>query len=695
MNAITVFFPRLDQFGRLLLVFLCCITFSCKEIEEPLHLPQPGGEWLIFQLANFHVPKINSDETNFHGTIGGHPIVLWRMPGDNLIFIIPDIGEGPAQLKVQIGNQQRVWNLELRDMTHNTEENITLKNFIDSNIKLLEAIRTRDEFKNLAEDYAKWYEFFVQKLSLLTSEEVHFLNGILNFYSQDELFYNLRASFELSCINGPGSDLQFITSKLSYRGSSHLYYYSYLPSSPFHQAVLAGLGLGIWLEYVLMEYYADQTLKCPILRNIEFIELNSKNTLSEEKENILEAGENVSISFIGVFKPLSLADISDPDIHIFRFMEAFSQKNQLSVEFAALIHHYRQSYHKDLPKLPPIPLIKPSNVTVINRGPLINLYYPMRVVIDNPAVRMVDLIIDSETMSFRLESLNGQPQLFNLLCAIIAWESNYITELPILLNTSCPVLVDVLLVGREHIADVRFAQEPYQIRWSNGMIGDRVNNLSPGNYGLSFTDANGCGKEIEFILPEFDKMEDIEGNSYETVKIGNTWWMAENLRTSKLSDGTDIQHITDNNIWSSTQQPAFSWLNNDSGNDMKFGKLYNNYAACCNICPEGWRVPGFDDYRNLIAAIGEESAGKIRSAKGWTTPIRPSTNEYGLDVLPSGYRSGDTGNFEDGEIAILWWNKKDYLQIPEHIIVDAQYNSVRTGFTKNLRYGYSVRCVRD
>jgi len=50
------------------------------------------------------------------------------------------------------------------------------------------------------------------------------------------------------------------------------------------------------------------------------------------------------------------------------------------------------------------------------------------------------------------------------------------------------------------------------------------------------------GISFSNVVPTFDSITDIDGNTYLTVAYGDTEWMTENLTTTTYSDGTSISH---------------------------------------------------------------------------------------------------------------------------------------------------------
>ncbi len=83
-----------------------------------------------------------------------------------------------------------------------------------------------------------------------------------------------------------------------------------------------------------------------------------------------------------------------------------------------------------------------------------------------------------------------------------------------------------------------------------------------------------CGEEetVEPTKPETSTMVDVDGNVYVTVKIGNQWWMAENLKVTHFRNGDPISNISDGQQWSGLQTPAYAVF---EGNNAAPGLLYN------------------------------------------------------------------------------------------------------------------------
>lgn len=115
---------------------------------------------------------------------------------------------------------------------------------------------------------------------------------------------------------------------------------------------------------------------------------------------------------------------------------------------------------------------------------------------------------------------------------------------------------------------------------------------------------------------QIKSLKDIDGNVYKTVTISNHVWMAENLKTTKYNDGTDIPLVTDDKQWQK-YEPSYCWYNNDvAENKDIYGALYNWYVANTNkLCPIGWHVPNFDELKSLVIFSAIDSLSGVNLKK--------------------------------------------------------------------------------
>lgn len=129
---------------------------------------------------------------------------------------------------------------------------------------------------------------------------------------------------------------------------------------------------------------------------------------------------------------------------------------------------------------------------------------------------------------------------------------------------------------------------------------------------------------------------DSDGNSYKTVKIGDQIWMAENLRTTKLNDGSEIPYYY---LGSAPFVSYYLWYENNKKYDSLYGKLYNQYAVHTGkLAPKGWHIPSDEDWLKLITYLGGASVagGKMKVNYNWVSPNVGASNSSEFSAYGAG-----------------------------------------------------------
>lgn len=195
---------------------------------------------------------------------------------------------------------------------------------------------------------------------------------------------------------------------------------------------------------------------------------------------------------------------------------------------------------------------------------------------------------------------------------------------------------------------------------------------------------------------------DIDGNIYHTLKIGNQFWLIENLKVTRFRNGDKIPNVTENTDWASSSSEAYCCYDNDTSNTDSYGYLYNWHTINDNriICPKGWHIPTLKEWKELEEYLG---GGKLAFDKmkepgtsHWKTSNESASNDSGFTSLPSGFRLYN-GNFDEIGINAPWWTsteKDSQFAYPYAVIGGTDIHRLKSnGFSKNV--GFPVRCLKD
>ncbi len=195
---------------------------------------------------------------------------------------------------------------------------------------------------------------------------------------------------------------------------------------------------------------------------------------------------------------------------------------------------------------------------------------------------------------------------------------------------------------------------------------------------VSFTTLFNCGIQT---------VTDIDGNTYNTIKIGSQCWFKKNLEVLSYSDGSSI--VSD--WW---------YYNNDSNLNSVFGKLYDWHAVnnSHGLCPIGWHVPSDAEWTTLTNFLGGETVagGALKSITGWGSTNVGATNSSGFTALPGGYRrSGSTVTFYGAGSGGNWWTSTEDVLGTSYYRYLGYDNSAVFISTWNMDHALSIRCLQN
>jgi uncharacterized protein (TIGR02145 family) len=183
---------------------------------------------------------------------------------------------------------------------------------------------------------------------------------------------------------------------------------------------------------------------------------------------------------------------------------------------------------------------------------------------------------------------------------------------------------------------------------------------------------------------------DLDGNSYQTVQIGTQCWMQSNLKTSKYRNGDNIPI----GVHSSG---SYTVYNNNSNNNLIYGKLYNYYAVedTRGICPTGWHVPTENEWQSLPDGGSLKSMLTQPSIGGWNFPNQGANNLSGFSALPGGAFSVQYGHNGLGLSGTWWSSTITQNSYPRYYTLNWDYPTLYQFNNWWQNYGASIRCIKD
>ena len=213
-------------------------------------------------------------------------------------------------------------------------------------------------------------------------------------------------------------------------------------------------------------------------------------------------------------------------------------------------------------------------------------------------------------------------------------------------------------------------------------------------------------------------IDERDGQTYKTIKIGTQTWMAENLNYASLqpTDRLDSTSFCYENepfncekdgrlyLWSAVMDSAATW--SDNGKGCGYGVVCSPTFPVRGVCPAGWHVPNRDEVMELLDAVGGVDVAGDMLISEYSGCI-DEVDLYGFSFRPTGRKRSEGYYDDDGEYGYMWTTTDDYWNSDEFFLKNnepfelvaafslskAGGNLGMHGYYKNT--GYPVRCIKD
>jgi len=204
-------------------------------------------------------------------------------------------------------------------------------------------------------------------------------------------------------------------------------------------------------------------------------------------------------------------------------------------------------------------------------------------------------------------------------------------------------------------------------------------------------------------------VDERDGQTYNTVKIGDQVWMAENLNYAYLqsTDELDSSSFCYNDsasycekygrlyLWSAAMDSAGVWSTNGKG--CGYGVECSPKSPVRGVCPQGWHLPSKTEWNALITIGGYASTAGIRlkSTSGWISGN--GKDVFSFSALPAGIRRyydyvGDYYN--EGFIVNFWSSTESDRSLAYFVHLSFAYDNAKL-YYDGKRFGISIRCLKD